>query len=166
MLYVSNPFLNEVRRHLVHLHAQQVFDLRGEDGDSDTAGESYDNGVGNVLDDGAQTEHTQQNEEDARHEGGDGETLHAVLLDDAIDDDDEGTCRTAYLHLASAEGGNEQSCDDGGDDTFLRRYTAGNTEGDGEGQCNDAHDDSRHEVGHECLLVVVLDGRNHLRLKV
>ena len=53
---VGNPFLNEVGGILVHRHAQQVLDLCGEDGDGDTAGETHNNRVGNVFDDGTQPE--------------------------------------------------------------------------------------------------------------
>ena len=64
-------------------------------------------------------ENAQEDEEDASHEGGNGESLHAVLLDDAIDDDDEGTGRTADLHLTAPEYRDHQSCHNSGDDTFL-----------------------------------------------
>ena len=126
------PLLDEVGRNGVHLHAQQVFYLRGEDGDGNTAGESDDDGIGDVLDDGAQSENTQQDEKDASHEGGNGESLHTILLNDAIDDDDEGTRGTAYLNLTSSEERNHESCHNGSDDALLRTYTAGNTEGDGQ----------------------------------
>ncbi len=106
--------------------------MRGEDGDGNTAGESDDDGIGDVLDDGAQSENTQQDEKDASHEGGNGESLHTILLNDAIDDDDEGTRGTAYLNLTSSEERNHESCHNGSDDALLRTYTAGNTEGDGQ----------------------------------
>ena len=50
---VGYPLLDEVAGYLVHRQAQQVLDLRGEDGQRNTAREAHDNRVGDVLDDGA-----------------------------------------------------------------------------------------------------------------
>ena len=83
--------------------SEEVFDLGGEDSDGDTAGESHHDGIGNVLDDGTQSKQSEKYEEEASHQGSDGESLEAILLYDAVDDDDKRTCRSAYLHLASSE---------------------------------------------------------------
>ena len=53
IIYIGTPLLDEVGGHAVHLHAQQVLDLSGKDGDGYTRGETYHDGVGDVLDDGA-----------------------------------------------------------------------------------------------------------------
>ena len=119
IIYIGAPLLDEVGGYLCHLHAQQVLDLCGEDGDSDTAGETDHDGVGDVLDDGAQTEHAQHDKEHTGHQRGHGQSLHAVLLDDAIDDDDEGSRGTANLHFAASEEGDEQTGHNGGDDALL-----------------------------------------------
>ena len=68
-------------------------------------------------------ENAQENEKDSCHEGGNGESLHTILLDDTIDDDDEGTGRTADLYLTATENRNHQSCNNSSDNTFLGRYT-------------------------------------------
>ena len=75
---------------------------------------------------------------------------------DAVDDYDEGSRRSANLHLASPENGDDETCHDGSDDTFLRRYARGDAEGYCQWQRYDADDNSRHEVGHESLAIVVL----------
>ena len=48
-------------------------------------------------------EHAHQDEEGSGHERSDHEAVHSILLDDAIDNDDEGAGRTADLHLAAAK---------------------------------------------------------------
>ena len=45
---------------------------------------------------------THHNQQDTRHDRCDRETGKTELLDDAVDDDDERTRRTAYLHFAAA----------------------------------------------------------------
>ena len=88
---------------MIHLHTQQVFHLCGEDSDGDTAGETYHDGVGNILDNGSQTQHAQHDEEYTSHQRGDGQSLDAILLDDTVDDDDEGTCRSSNLYLTTTK---------------------------------------------------------------
>ena len=163
MREVGTPFLNEVSRHIVYSHAQQVFDLGRKYGHGDTGGEAYDDRIGDILDDGAQFQHTQEDEEDTCHQRGNRQSLYAILLDDACHDDDEGTCRTAYLHLASAECGDDEACHHGGDDTFLGRYAGSDGESDSQRQRHDAHDDACHRVGGKRLAVVILDDRCQFR---
>ena len=138
----------------------------GKDGDSNTAGETYHNGVGNIFDDGAQTQHAQQDEEDTRHERGNSQSLHAILLDDAVDDNDEGSRWAANLYLRAPEERNHQSCYDGSNDAFLGTHTTGDTESDCQRKCYDAHNETGHEVGHECLLIVILECREQFRLEI
>ena len=163
---VAPPLLYEVARHLVDAQSEEVFYLRGENRDGDTAGESHDDGVGDELDDGAQMQHSEEDEEGTCHQSGNGEPLEAILLDDAIDDDDEGTRRSANLHLAASEQRDDESRHDSGDDTLLWCHSGCDTEGDGKWQCHDAHDDARHDVGHEGLLVVVPQCGEELRLEI
>ena len=54
---IGYPFLYEIRGHLRHVHAEQVLDLRGEDGDCDAAREANDDGIRYVFDDGAEPQH-------------------------------------------------------------------------------------------------------------
>ena len=123
VLEVANPLLNEVGWHAAFdVETQKVFYLGGEDSEGNTAGEAYDDGVGYVADDGSKTKHAKQDEEEACHNGGDGQACETVLLDDAVDDDDEGSCGTAYLHAATTKGADGKACDDGCEDAFLGRH--------------------------------------------
>ena len=101
VLEIGNPFLNEVAWNGIHLHAQQILYLRSEDGDGDTAGETNDDGVGNVLDDGTQAQQAETDKENTRHECGDGETLYAILVDDASHDDNKSTRRAEMAKPAT-----------------------------------------------------------------
>ena len=104
VLCIDNPFLNEVAGHSsLYLHTQQVFYLSCKDGYGDTAGETYDDRVGNVLDDGAQMQQSESDEEHTRHQRGNSQSLHTIFVDDASHNHDEGTCRAANLYFATTQ---------------------------------------------------------------
>ena len=115
------PFLNEVCRHLGYAQSEQVLDLGGEDGQRNTAGKSYNNRVRNVLDDSSQMEDPQQYQEHTCQDGGNGQSLYAILLYDAIDDDNKGSRRTTYLYTASTESRNGKPGDNRRYDSLFRR---------------------------------------------
>ena len=166
MLEIDGPFVQESGRDALDLQAEEVLDLGREDGQGDTAGEAHDDRVGDIFDDRAQMEHAHQDQEGTGHEGRDRETAHAVLLDDSVDDDDEGTGRAADLHLAAAEEGNDETGHDGRQDAGLRRGAGRDAERDGERQRHDADDNTCEQVLDECLLVVtVLERREQLGLE-
>ena len=100
--------------------------------------------------------HAEHNQEHAGHERGDGQTLEAVLLDDAIYNNNERARGTAYLHLRASKNGDEQTGHDGGDNTLLGSDTRGNAEGNSQGEGDDAHNDTCQQVCSKLLLAVVL----------
>ena len=159
---IASPFLDEVRRHAFYGKSEEVLYLCGEDGHGNTARKSHHDGVGNILDDGAQLQQTEQQQEHASHDGGYHQSLYAILLYDAVDDDNEGAGWSAYLHLAAAEQRDDKSGDDGGDDAFLRGYAGGDAECDGKRQGDNTYDDASHDVGCQGLSVVRLEGRKKL----
>ena len=63
--------------------------LGGEDSNGDTACKAYDNRIGDKLNDCPQFEYSQKNEDDTRHQCGDNQPGLSVLLDNAVDNDDE-----------------------------------------------------------------------------
>ena len=119
---VGNPFLHKIGGHLRHRQTKEVLHLGSEDGDGDTAGKAHNDGIRDVLDDGAEPEHTKQHQKHARHDGGNGQSLHAILLDDAVDDDDKRTSGATDLHAATAKDGNDKTGHNGRDDALLGRY--------------------------------------------
>ncbi len=162
---VGNPLFDKVGGHDGHRQAEQVLDLRGEDGEGNTAGEADNDRVRNVLDDRAEMQHAEHNEEDTRHQRGDGQSLETVLLDDAIYYNNERARRSTDLNLRASENGDDETGDDGGDDALLGCHARGNTEGNGQRQGDDAHDDACQQVGRQLLAVVMLKYRKQFRLK-
>ena len=95
--------LKKVRRHLGNRKAKEVFDLLQTNHDCNAVREADHNGDRNELDEAAELKEPHEEQYDARpncrkHQIGD-----PVLSNDAVDDDDEGTCRTADLHSAAAK---------------------------------------------------------------
>ncbi len=103
-----------------------------------------------------ESEQSEEHQEETCHQGSDGQSLESILLDNAIDDDDECSCRSTNLHFASTEDGDDETCYNGGDDTLLGCHARSDTECDGQRQGYDTNDDTCHEVRHECFLVVCL----------
>ena len=60
---------------------------------------------------------SQQHEDAAGHERGQGEASYAVESDDVVDDHDEGPGRSADLHGVTAERRDEEAAYYGGDQT-------------------------------------------------
>ena len=165
MVSIDHPLGDEVARHLVDAQPEEVLHLRGEDGQRDTARKTHHDGIRDVPDDGPQTEQPQQDEEHARHERGDHQSALAVLCNDAVDNDDERSRRSANLHPAAPETRHEETGDNSGDDSFLRRHARRDTECDGKRQSHNADNDSRHDVGRQRSLRVAFERREELRLE-
>src|SRR5574344_2047958 len=105
---------------------------------------------------------TEQYQEYSCHKCGYGKSLDTVLLDNTIYNYNKSSCWSAYLHLAASENGDDQSCYDCGDDTFLGGYSRRNTKGYGKRKGYNAYYYSGHKVGHETLTVVVPQGVEEL----
>ena len=112
---------DEVGRHRGHRQSEEILDLRGEDGEGDTRRKSHDDRIRDVLDDGTQMEDAEHDEEHTRHQRGNGQTFKAILLDDAIYNNNECARGTTNLHLRTSKDGDDKTCHDGSDDTLLRR---------------------------------------------
>ena len=104
--------MDKIRRHTLYIHTKEVVHLRRENGQRNTCREAHDHRIRHKLNDTAQFEHTHENEHDTRHDRGDEQACEPVLLNNAINDDNERARRTANLHLATAESRNDKSCYD------------------------------------------------------
>ena len=60
MLRVEDPFIDEVCRHILQTHAEEIIHLRTEDRQRDTCRETHDNRVGHKLDHITQMRQTHQ----------------------------------------------------------------------------------------------------------
>ena len=155
---IECPFREEVARHLArYRQSEEVFYLRGENGEGDTAREAHHDGVGDKLNDGAEAEESQQDKEHAGEHRGNHQARQTELwiAYDAVNNNYECTRRAADLHAAATEGGHEETADDGGEDALRGRHARGDTEGNGKRQRHNADNQARHEVGHELFFVVM-----------
>ena len=94
-------------------------------------------------------------QQNAGHERGDEQSRLAVLLDDAVYDDDECARRPSDLYAASSQQRDDQSGEDSRDDALLGRYARGDAERDSQRQRDDADDDAGHQVGSERAFRIV-----------
>ena len=122
MLEIEQPLSDEIARNLLasKLKTEDIGNLCGKNSQGNPAGKPYDDRIRDELDNGTQLEYPQQDEEYTCHESSHGQPADAILLNDAIDDDDERTRRSANLYLASAQQRNDETCHDGCDDTLFR----------------------------------------------
>src|SRR5207249_6523730 len=84
-------------------------------------------------------------------------------LHERIDDHDERARRPADLYARAAQGGDEESRDDRGEQPALGAYPARNREGDGERERHDPDDDPRAQIGEKLLAGVPREGGDELR---
>ena len=158
MAEIEHPLPGEIARDGLtpEIEPQKVGDLRGEDRHGNTAREAHDDRIGDEFDDRAQPAESHDQQQHAAHECGDEQPGLAVLLDDAVDNDDEGARRASDLYAAAAQQRNDESGDDGGDDALFGRDARGDAEGDGQRQGDDADNDAGHQVAQEIRAGVTL----------
>jgi hypothetical protein len=104
----------------------------------------------------AHAREAEQDEDAAGHHRDDDETVVTVARDDAVHDDDERAGRTADLHAASAERGDEEAGHDRGVQPALRRHARSDRKRERERQCHDADDDAGDQIAHHLLARVAL----------
>lgn len=124
MAEIEHPLADEIPRHgfPAEIHPEQVCDLRRENRQGDAGCEPHHDGIGNEPDDGAEFEQPHRDQQHAGHERRNQQPRFAVLLDDAVDDDDEGTRRAADLYPASAQQRDDEPRDHGRDDSLFGRH--------------------------------------------
>ena len=139
-------YTTHLSRKPADLQTEEVFDLRGKDGEGDTGGKAHHDGIRDVFNNGTQVQDAHQDEEGTGHESSDHEAAHAILLDDSVNDHNEGAGGATDLHLAATEERNEETGHDGGKNTGLRRGAGSDTECDGQRKGYDAHNDTGQKV--------------------
>ena len=118
VLGIANPFPDKITGRLQRntyyftgvayrslRQTENIADLRREDGQGNTCRETYNNRIRNELNNNTQAESAKSNEDDTSQDGGNEQALQTIfrVVDNAIDDDNEGTCRTTNLYFAAAE---------------------------------------------------------------
>ena len=95
------------------LKPQKVLDLACENDDGDAAGEPDRNGMGDVANERAEAHDTDQSKHRPRQQNGEQQSIDSEPRHRIGDQDDESTRGPADLIPAAAEGGHQESSDDG-----------------------------------------------------
>lgn len=153
---IRAPLLDEVRGDVAHLESEQIAELRRKNDERDAGGEADRDRVRDELDDRAHAREAHDDEKDAGHEGGRREAVVAVLLHDGVHDDDEGARGPADLNAAPGERGDDESTNDGGEQSLLGFDTGCDRERERQRQRHHADDQAGAQVLHEQGLGVTL----------
>jgi hypothetical protein len=144
------PHYPQLAQHIagkrVQTHAEKGGQLGDGDKDGDAGGEADNERIGQILDDRAQAAHPHQHQQPARHQRGDGQAGHAVLLHNPVHDHNEGAGGAADLHAAAAERGDDEARHYGGIQALFGRDAGSDAEGDGQRQRDDAGDEPGNQV--------------------
>ena len=112
-------------------NAEEILELTNDNGHRNTGSKAGGNGGGNKLDQGAQTEQTHQDQENARHNGGHRQTAKAVFRHDTCHDGRKGGGGTGDLHRTAAKEGDHKTGNDGGINALFRANAGGQRKGNG-----------------------------------
>jgi hypothetical protein len=145
------------------LRPRKSFIWLENDEERDPARESDRHGIGDELDRAPQPREPEPDEDQAGHQGGDGEAVHSVPLHDGIHDHHEGAGRPADLDAGTAQRRNEKARNDRRVESALGGNAAGDGKGDGERQRHDADDHPRAHIGEELLAGVAAERGDELR---
>ena len=133
------------------VQSEKVLNLGRENNQSDAAREPDSEWIGDELQQRSQPGKTHNDEKKARHGSRHREPIITVLLNDAVNDDDECSRRTSDLHPAASEHRNNQSTDDRGVQTLLGLHTGSDSERDRERERYNADNESGNEVRSKLL---------------
>ncbi len=147
--------MKEIAGDVLHPQAEEVAELSAGDEDGDAVGESDDNRARKIFDQSAKAGDAHDHQDDSREHCAGEQASEAVAGNDAKDDDYECTSRAADLRAGAAEGGNQETSDDGTVDACLRRDARGDGESHGERQRDKTHGDSREQVSGKFVEVVI-----------
>ena len=151
---VAPPFVDKTGRHRAfYVQTEKIFDLRGENRERYSGGETDHNGIGNELDHAPQAEHPEQNQEEAGHHRGHQQPRKAEMLHHPVDDDDESPRRAADLHTTSAQCRDHNAGHNGRENAHTRAdrvlHIATRRGGNGKSYRQREGDDAHHHTGEQ-----------------
>ena len=126
--------------------AEEILQLADEDRNGDAGSKTDRDGAGDKADEFSKLQHAHQDEQKPSHDGGDHQPFHAGIGDDASYDGGKGRRGACDLHLAAAEGGDEEARDDGGIKALFRADAGSQRQSDGERQCDNGYDDAGDQI--------------------
>ena len=165
VLEITNPFINEVRRHILDAETEHIVHLSRENRECDTTGKANNHWIWHEFNDISQFENSNQNQDDSRHDCGNHQASQTMLLDYAVNYHDESACRTANLHLATAKKRDDESRDDSRHEAFRRTDARSDTKGDSQRQRHNTHNKSCHCICRKLRFIVVLQAAKEFRRK-
>ena len=134
--------------------AEEVIDLPERDDDGDAGGEAHDDGHRNEADEAAELQKSRGEQQYAGGKAGEEDALQPVLRDDA---DEHGAHRaggTGDLIGRTAENGNDDAREDGGDESRGGGRAGADAERQRERQRHGADGQARHDVLEELVGVI------------
>ena len=99
----------------------------------------------------ADPEDAHQDEDDARQNRSNGETVHTAAVDDPCNNGGKSRRGTGDLHLTSAEIRDDKARNDGGIDTLFRTDAGNQRQSNRERQRDDGDDDTCGNIFHKLL---------------
>ncbi len=162
----ESELVQKVRRHLfpgVQLQTEEVADLRAKNVHGDSCGEAAHHGERDVLDHGSQARQAHRDQDQAGERGADDQVIYSILLGHAENDGNEGGGWSANLHLRAAQGRDQETRHNGGDDSHGGGTIRGDSQRHTEGQGDDAHGDPGREIGQEVSPRIRLERVEELR---
>ena len=163
---IGSAFINKFGWHSSHGQTEEVLELSGEDADGNTKCKADRDRLRDKFDQIAEMAQSHDDHDDTGQKSSDCKSGHAILGDDAVDDNNECCGRTADLHAAATEQGDEESCDDGCVQTLLRIDTGGNGKCNRQRQCDDRHDDTCDDILHKLFLCICFHSAKKFRFYI
>jgi len=145
---------------VINLDAEEVLVLSAGDDEGNAVGEPHDHGARNEFHGRAETSHTEQYEDDPRHDRAHIQAIESVASDDAEYDHNKCACGPTYLSAGPAQNRNQESGNDCAIQARLVRETRGNRKGHRQRQRNKADSDSSQNIGEKFPAVVAAQALN------
>ena len=141
----------KVSRHFGDLQTQKILELRQCDQHRNAVGKAHHDAHRHIAHKGTHFEKAEQEQQHTGAGGGNQQIGQAVLLDDAVNNNNEGAGRPADLHRRAAQQGNQSARDDGCPDAGLRGEATGNGKGHRQRQGHNADGQTGTQVLDEAL---------------
>lgn len=138
------------------MQTQKIRNLSERNDDGDSGGKPHGHRERDEFDDRSELRHAENDEHDAREKRRRGESVITVFGDDAVDDDDEGSRRTADLKTAPAEKGNGEPRDNRRVKPLFGTDAARDGESDGKRKRKYSDDEPGHQILGEKLFRITL----------
>jgi hypothetical protein len=136
----DREFRQEICRHLsLNAKAEEICDLTGGNDDRNADGKPVYYRFGNVTDQASSAKKAGNQQDEAGHEGCNHQPVIAVIGNHRVDHHDEGAGWSADLDPATAQCGNRQAGNNGGDQPDARIGARGNGNRHRQGQCHHRH---------------------------